>query len=94
MEEARRNVALKRHAWRPALEILLKDLEIVPSALFDLPVSLDTADASLLCAAIRSRCVYFVTGDRRDFGDLYGQAVHGVEIISLLRLADVLSSGG
>ncbi len=93
VEEARRNLALKRHAWRQELEILLEDLEIVPSALFDLPVSLDTADASLLCAAIRSRCVYFVTGDRRDFGHLYGQTVHGVEIISLLHLADVLSAG-
>ncbi len=93
VEEARRNLALKRQAWRPALEFLLKDLEIVPSALFDLPVSLDTTDASLLCAAIRSRCVYFVTGDRRDFGHLYGQTVHGVEIISLLHLADVLSAG-
>lgn len=49
MEEARRNVALKRHAWRPALEILLTDLEIVPSALFDLPVSLDTAEVPGCC---------------------------------------------
>ena len=93
VEEARRNLALKRPAWRPALEILLEDLEIVPSALFDLPVSLDTADASLLCAAIRSRCAYFVTGDKRDSGHLYGQTVQGVEVISLLRLAEVLSSG-
>ena len=92
-EEARRNLALKRDAWRPALEILLEDLEIVPSALFHLPVSLDTAETSLLCAAIRSRCVYFVTGDRRDFGHLYGETVHGVENVSLLRLADVLSRG-
>ncbi|MCH7747298.1 MAG: type II toxin-antitoxin system VapC family toxin [Acidobacteria bacterium] len=91
--EAGRNLALKRAAWRPALESLLADLEIVPSARFDLPVSLDTADASLLCAAIRSRCAYFVTGDKRDVGHLYNQTVQGVEVISLLRLADVLSSG-
>ena len=91
VEEARRNLALKRLAWQPALKILIENLDIAPSALFDLPVSLDTADASLLCAAIRSRCAYFVTGDRRDFGHLYGQTVQGVEIISLRRLADVLS---
>ena len=93
VEEARKNLALKRPAWQPALEILLEDLDIVPSALFDLPVSLDPADASLLCAAIRSRCAYFVTGDKRDFGHLYGQTVQDVEVISLLRLADMLSSG-
>ena len=93
VEEARRNLALKRPAWQPALEILLENLDIVPSALFDLPVSLDPADASLLCAAIRNRCAYFVTGDKRDFGHLYGQTVQDVEVISLLRLADMLSSG-
>ena len=92
VEEARRNLALKRPAWRPALETLLEDLDIVPSALLALPVSLNPADASLLCAAIRSRCAYFVTGDSRDFGHLYGQTVQGVAVISLLRLADVLSS--
>ena len=36
MEEARRNLALKRPAWQPAIEILLKDLDIAPSALFDI----------------------------------------------------------
>ena len=93
VEEAQKNLTLKRRPWQPALETLLHDLDIVGSARFDLPVSLDTADASLLCAAIRSRCVYFVTGDRRDFGHLYNETVRGVEVISLLRLAEVLSSG-
>ena len=91
MEEARSNRDLSRPAWQPALEILIENLEIAPSALFDLPILLDTADASLLCGAIRSRYAYFVTGDRRNFGHLHGQTVQGVEIISRLRLADVLS---
>ena len=35
---------------------------------------------------------YFATGDRRDFGHLYGEIVQGVEVISLLRLAEILAT--
>ena len=94
VEEARRNLALKRAAWLPAFEELIRGLEIVPSVVFDLPVAIESKDAPLLCAAIRSRCRYFVTGDTRDFGHLYGQTIKGVEVISLLRLAEILAAGG
>jgi predicted nucleic acid-binding protein len=93
VEEARKNLVLKRVAWLPAFEDVIADLEISPSVLFELPVSIATKDAPLLCAAIRSRCSLFVTGDRRDFGHLYGQKVQGVEIVSLLRLAEILAGG-
>jgi hypothetical protein len=48
---------------------------------------------TLLCAAIRSRRHLFVTGDKRDFGHLYGQKVQGVEIVTLLCLAQILAGG-
>ena len=89
--EARKNLVLKRAAWLPAFEDVIAGLEIVPSALFELPVDLASKDAPLLCAAIRSRCHLFVTGDKRDFGHLYGQWVQEVEIVSLLRLAEILA---
>ena len=92
VEEARRNLTIKREDWLPIFDKLFVDVEVVPSALFDLPVALDSKDAPLFCAAIRSRCGLFVTGDKRDFGHLYGQVVQGVEIISLLRLAEILAS--
>jgi predicted nucleic acid-binding protein len=91
LEEARRNIILKRAAWLPAFDRLLHSLEVVPSALFELPVQVPPKDAPLLCAAIRSRAQLFVTGDRRDFGHLMGQQVLGVEIVSPLRLAQVLA---
>lgn len=93
VEEARKDLALKRAAWVLAFEDVLEGLEIVPSVLFQLPVPIKTKDAPQLCAAIRSQCSLFVTGDRRDFGHLYGQRVQGVEIISLLRLAEILAGG-
>ncbi len=91
IEEARRNLTLKRAAWLPAFEALLDGLEIVSSALFALPVPLDTKDAPLLCAAIRNNCDLFVTGDRRGFGHLYGRTILGTEVATLRRLAEILA---
>jgi predicted nucleic acid-binding protein len=87
IEEARRNLALKRVAWLPAFEALLPKLEIVPSVVFPLPITLAEKDAPLLCAAIRGRCELFVTGDQRDFGHLMNRTVEGVRVISPLQLA-------
>lgn len=91
VEEARKNLQLKRTAWLSTFEALLRDVETVPSVLFPLPVSIADKDAPLFCAAIRSGCQLFVTGDKRDFGHLYNQQVQGVEVVSLLRLAEILA---
>ncbi len=91
VEEARRNITLKRAAWLPAFDRLLRSVEVVPSALFELPVRVPPKDAALLCAAIRTRAHLFVTGDRRDFGHLMGKQVLGVDIVSPLRLAQILA---
>jgi predicted nucleic acid-binding protein len=91
-EEARRNLAMKRVDWLPAFEQLMQRVEEVPSALFDLPVSLDEKDRPLLCAAIRAKCTHFATGDSRDFGHLFGKAVEQVQVVDLLALAKLLAA--
>ena len=91
VEEARKNLTLKRPPWLSVFEAVLSDFKIVSSAYFELPVLLAVKDVPLLCAAIRSECRYFTTGDRRDFGHLFGKSVQGVEIISLLRLSEILA---
>ena len=68
-----------------------EELEVVPSAVFPLPVTLAEKDVPLLCSAIRARSDYFVTGDRRDFGHLFGTRVHGALVITPLMLAEVLA---
>lgn len=92
--EARRNLALKRSSWVATFEGLLEEIEVVPSAVFPLPVTLDEKDAPLLCAAIRARSDYFVTGDRKDFGHLFDTRVHEVTVIAPLRLAEILAARG
>ena len=94
IEEARRNLALKRAGWLPAFEALVPHLEIVASMVFPLPVTLSDKDVPLLCAAIRGRCELFVTGDRRDFGALMGKTVEGVRVVSPLQLARLLARQG
>ncbi|HVS11030.1 MAG TPA: PIN domain-containing protein [Planctomycetota bacterium] len=89
--EARRNLVLKRPDWLGAFEALVEEIEVVPSAMFPLPVTVDEKDVPLLCAAIRARSDYFVTGDRRDFGHLFETRVHGVLVITPLRLAEILA---
>jgi predicted nucleic acid-binding protein len=89
--EARRNLALKRPDWMGAFEALVEEIEVVSSAVFPLPVTLDEKDVPLLCAAIQARSDYFVTGDRRDFGHLFEARVHGTLVITPLRLAEILA---
>jgi predicted nucleic acid-binding protein len=89
-EEARRNIALKRPTWAEEFEKLNGRVEIARSVVFTLPVALDEKDVPILCTAIRAKCDYLATGDKRVFGHLYGISVSGVTIISLLRLAEIL----
>jgi predicted nucleic acid-binding protein len=92
VEEARRNLELKRPQWLTQFERARAGLDVVQAARFTLPVPLDAEDVPLLCAAIANKCDYFATGDKRDFGHLNGQTVLGVQVISLLRLAQLLAA--
>ncbi len=88
--EAQRNLKRKRPDWLPRFEVLVANLQVVPSSSFPLPVELQAQDRPLLCAAIRARCSHFVTGDRRDFAHLFGRRVEGVLVVDLLALAKLL----
>jgi predicted nucleic acid-binding protein len=90
MEEAQRNIALKRPLWQGAFNVLAPRVSIVPSMTFDLSVDLDVKDRPILCAAIRAGCELLVTGDRRHFGALFDTTVEGVTVVSLLGLAERL----
>ncbi len=89
--EARKNLTLKRPSWSGPFENLIENMELQPSSVFALPVTLDTKDLPLLCASIRARCHYFVTGDQKDFGHLFDRTILGVTIIRPLRLAQILA---
>jgi predicted nucleic acid-binding protein len=86
VEEARRNLAVKRQGGEAALAGLLKRMKTVPArphvAALDALTVLPEKDRPVLAAAIQARCDALVTGDIAHFGPLYGKAVHGVKIHS------------
>ena len=90
LEEAERNVRLKRPKWEPAFVALTARLEVVPTADFPLLVEVVEKDRPILCAAIRSGCEVLATGDRRHFGHLFDTRAEGVLVVTPTRLAEML----
>ena len=82
MDEAQRNLdgeaALKR------LQRLVGTITTVPEAdpQFVPPsVKLPSKDIPILAAAIAAKASYLVTGDKQDFGALFGKTVAGVTVL-------------
>jgi predicted nucleic acid-binding protein len=91
LEETSRNLLLKRAEWIAAFTSLRERIIKVQTIHFDIQVTLDAKDIPLLCAAIHARCDYFVTGDKYDFGHLYGKKIEGIEIITVKRLTELFA---
>jgi len=91
LEEARRNIEVKRPGWAAEFSRLAEAVEIVPSVQFPLAVKIVDKDKPVLCAAIRSSCDVLVTGDRQHFAPLDDLTVQGVTVVTLLRLAEMLT---
>lgn len=93
LEEAARNIAVKAPECVAQLGLLIADLHLVaePSQT-DLRRAarhdLSEKDLPILAAALAARAHALVTGDRRDFGRLYGTFVEG---LSVLTPADAVS---
>jgi hypothetical protein len=74
-----------------SFEELIENIEVLASSVFALPVDLHAKDLPLLCAAIRARCTWFVTGDQKDFGHLFDETIQGITVITPLRLAQLMA---
>lgn len=93
VSEARRNLELKAPGNLPALDAFIArvsvgELRNDPRLQASLP--LPEKDRPVLSAAIHNGCHVLVTGDRSDFGRLYGRTLHGVTIHSPRSLAEAL----
>ena len=92
--EAERNVATKMPKRLAACQKFASAVELVPLQLFDLDVKLAEKDRPILCGAIAARADYLLTGDKKDFGHLFGRTIAGVKIVSVqLLLADLIAQG-
>lgn len=88
LEEARRNLLLKRPETQPLFEELSSRVALVPEAPARLvqqalKQGLPPKDAPILAAAWAAEAHLLVTGDRKHFGPLMGRKVRGVWVLSL-----------
>lgn len=88
--EAQRNLDAKRPQWRDGLPDVMSGIEIVPSVDAPVPAEINDKDRPILATAIKYRCHILLTGDKRDFGHLFGQTVGQTEVLSPVMLKDVL----
>ena len=93
--EARRNLHLKNGHALSDFEVLLRKLKIADvranaSAEWAGVDWLPEKDRPVLLAAMRLRCNFLVTGDRRHFGAGYGRTFGGVTLHSPRSMAEAL----
>jgi predicted nucleic acid-binding protein len=88
--EASRNISAKRPLWEATHKTLMACISIVPDAVLYVEAGLPDKDKPVLAAAIAAKCEYLVTGDKRDFGHLYGKTIEGVMVVSVLEFAEAM----
>lgn len=93
-EEAARNLARKRPALLSELQEMAGRLEFASQFSWSGLPALPDKDQPVIRGAIGSRCTHLWTSDRRHFGPLYGEEIHGAKIVSSFMLADELISCG
>lgn len=86
LDEARRNIARKHPAKTADLEQLIVRIAICREATSDevrwaRSTGLPDKDVPILAAAVQAKADILVTGDRADFGSLYGHNLRGLEIL-------------
>ncbi len=90
LAEASRNLHAKRPQWVGCFEALCEITLLCPQVQLSAEVELAEKDRPILAAAIAGKCDFLVTGDRKDFGHLFGASIQGVKVVSLAQLAEEL----
>lgn len=91
LEEARRNLRLKRTHDLAGLTAIQEHITLTPVYCGRIQSALPAEDIPILVGAVGAVCSHLWTSDRRHFGRYYGKQLQGVQIVSSLMLADLLS---
>jgi predicted nucleic acid-binding protein len=86
VEEASRNLTAKYPAALSRLEILLRDITVLPSvAGRDCPIDLPAKDRPIFLTALRCGATHLLTGDMRHFGPFMNDAsqIAGIRITTV-----------
>ena len=76
-EEARRNILLKRPKCLSEFQSVIRGVTVVVGIDRDIPLEVAAKDRPILTTAIDQECSHLLTGDKRDFGHLFGVEVEG-----------------
>jgi uncharacterized protein len=94
MAEAERNLHAKMPKGIAGFKKLVADLELIPFQIFTLEVPIAPKDQPILCGAIAGEADFLLTGDKKDFGHLFGKTVQGVKIVTVELLVAELEKRG
>jgi predicted nucleic acid-binding protein len=82
VDEAKRNIIAKKFGTLEKLESILNNIKINNALIVDLDVEIKEKDIPILSGAIAQKCTHLLTGDKKDFGFLFGESISGVKIVS------------
>jgi len=92
--ESERNIAAKQPGRAAAHRAFVASLELTQLQVFATGVALAEKDVPILCGAIAGGADFLLTGDRKDFGHLFGTTIHGVKIVNVQGLlAELIALG-
>jgi predicted nucleic acid-binding protein len=94
VEEARKNIELKKYGSIPGLESLLENVIISNELILKIPIEIKPKDVPILGGAIAQKCTHLLTGDKKDFGFLFGKRVENVLVVSPRLLAEEMVAKG
>jgi hypothetical protein len=90
VEEARRNLALKRPHQAAGLDDLLHAVAVTGAFVRDIEADVPLHDIPIISGAAGARCTHLWTSDQRHFGKWYGRQLAGVRVVSSRMLAEEL----
>lgn len=89
LEEARRNIILKRNQWENTFQEISSKITLVSDVPLYEKINLVEKDRPILGSAIESKCNYLLTADKRDFGHLYNKTIKNVMIVDCITMAEI-----
>lgn len=84
-DEAIRNIRTKRSDWEYGFIRIMASVDVVRSIDRPLDIEIVPKDRPILATAISEKCERLITGDKRDFGHLFGKAIQDVTILTPLQ---------
>ena len=88
--EAHRNIIVKRPQWQEGLGAIMQNVTCTPDTQLSADIPLQEKDRPILGSAIAASCDYLLTGDKKDFGHLYGTKIGSVTVVSYTMLAAMM----